>query len=134
MGHLNLKALNMKIFLISITAAFAGSISSAVSEEFDYVGDNHSWSLLCNQSGYVMRSQFPVSRFHEAGANSKISNEIETLYLGRSCDAKHSVLVAGSWCWANGGFVVELERQRIGFPRQELQCPVRESQSLGCQC
>jgi hypothetical protein len=44
-----------------------------------------------------------------------------TIYLGTSCDAEAPGFGAGTWGWANGGFVAELEKIRVGFPRQELQ-------------
>lgn len=96
---------------------------TAAAEEFPYVGDNHAWKLACNASGYVLTSRDPVVRFHEGGANSRVTDQVETLYLGRSCDAFHPVLGTGTWCWANGGFRAEIAGEIIGFPRQELSCP-----------
>jgi hypothetical protein len=100
-----------------------------------YVGDNHSWSISCNSSGYELKSRDPVTRFIEAGAGSTVSDGIETLYLGRACDAQHNVLGKGSWCWANGGFRAEFENgASIGFPRQELSCPEQSEEIPGCGC
>ena len=42
-----------------------------------------------------------------------------TLYLGKSCDAYSPQFGKGTWSWANGGVLVELEKKKIGFPRQE---------------
>lgn len=110
-------------------------IIPALPAHADYVGDNHSWSVSCNASGYELRSKYPVSRFIEAGANSSVSEEIETLYLGKSCDAAHKVLGKGKWCWANGGFRAEFGNgATIGFPRQELSCPKQEFELTGCGC
>lgn len=121
------------------TALLASALVSAIpfaasAEDFGYVSDNHSWSMSCNQSGYVLRSQYPVSRFHEAGAGSTVTREKETLYLGRSCDASHTVLGDGKWCWANGGFFAEFDGYRMGFPRQELNCPNQDNEFPGCGC
>lgn len=103
-------------------------------QEYDYYGDNHSWSMSCNKSGYVLRSRYPVTRFKEAGTNSKLNHANETLYLGQSCDASHTVLGEGKWCWANGGFIAEFQSSKMGFPRQELNCPNNENSFLGCRC
>ena len=43
-----------------------------------------------------------------------------TIYLGRDCDAWSRSDGRGDWHWANGGLVIELARQRLAFPRQEL--------------
>ncbi|MGX1498577.1 hypothetical protein ACSSV1_003628 [Labrenzia sp. MBR-25] len=125
--------LNTIAFAMMIAAASLAP-KTASAEDYGYVSDNHSWSLSCNASGYVLRSQFPVARFHEAGAGSTVSREKETLYLGRSCDASHTVLGEGKWCWANGGFMAEFNNAKMGFPRQELICPNSNDDFLGCQC
>ncbi|MBO9424569.1 hypothetical protein J7444_07550 [Labrenzia sp. R4_1] len=114
---------------------FAPAIASiAIAEDYNYVGDNHSWSLTCNNSGFVLRSQYPVSRFHSAGAASSVTSEKEILYLGNSCDASHTVLGDGKWCWANGGFSAEFEHFRIGFPRQEILCQQASIAASDCRC
>ncbi|WP_420333632.1 hypothetical protein [Roseibium sp.] len=120
--------------LLSSVAFFIFLSNAALSEQFDYVGDNHSWSLSCNASGYVLKSQYPVTRFFEAGAASSVTRERETLYLGRSCDASSTTMGEGKWCWANGGFFAEFERHRVGFPRQELFCPGGGNDVPGCGC
>lgn len=100
-----------------------------------YIGDNHTWNLSCNESGYQLTSKYPVSRFVEAGADSSTTEAIETLYLGKGCDASHKVLGKGKWCWANGGFTAEFEGgASIGFPRQELSCPDKKFEINGCGC
>jgi len=120
-------------FLIA-AASLAGLPLPASADNFDYVSDHHSWSLSCNESGYVLTSQYPVTRFHEAGANSSVTRDRETLYLGRSCDASNAALGTGKWCWANGGFAAEFETHRMGFPRQELICPGRSYEAPDCRC
>ncbi len=123
----------LKILAISIALAILFPFYS-IAQGYDYVSSNHSWSVSCNKSGYVLRSQYPVSRFHEAGAGSYVTRERETLYLGRSCDASNSVLGDGKWCWANGGFFAEFGRYNMGFPRQELVCPNAVDGFPGCRC
>lgn len=125
--------LSTTIFILTVSALILLPLD-AIAEDYSYVGDNHSWSISCNKSGYVLRSQYPVTRFHEAGAGSSVTHEKETLYLGRSCDARHSVLDDGKWCWGNGGFVAEFDTFRIGFPRQELICPNNDDDFRGCGC
>ncbi|MEM9630111.1 MAG: hypothetical protein AAGA50_02205 [Pseudomonadota bacterium] len=123
----------LKVLAVSIASVTMYS-SLVLAEDYGYVSDNHSWSLSCNNSGYVLQSQYPVTRFHEAGAGSSVTRERETLYLGRSCDASNSVLGDGKWCWANGGFFAELGEYRMGFPRQELICPNEADDVLDCRC
>lgn len=120
--------------LFALIAIFGFFSEASLSEEFGYVGDNHSWSLSCNASGYVLKSQYPVTRFFEAGAASSVTRERETLYLGRSCDASSTTMGEGKWCWANGGFFAEFETHRISFPRQEVICPGGGDDSLACGC
>lgn len=127
--------MNLNTILIAVLAAAVHLVPfTAMAEDFDYVSSNHSWSISCNTSGYVLRSQYPVTRFHEAGVNSSVTREKETLYLGRSCDASHTVLGDGKWCWANGGFSAEFDKMRMGFPRQELMCPTPQDDFMGCRC
>lgn len=118
--------------IMPVGAILAGLTAPAIA---DYVGDNHTWVLACNASGYELTSKYPVSRFIEGGANSTSTEEIEKLYLGRSCDAEHKVFGKGKWCWANGGFKAEFENgASIGFPRQELSCPDAKNEIDGCEC
>ena len=88
--------------------------------------DGHDYDVTCNESGMVLESSREVSRFVGQGANTRIVTGIEKIYLGKSCDAFHTVFGAGSWGWANGGIRAEFAEYFIGFPRQELFCPVFE--------
>ena len=75
------------------------------------------------------------NRFAQSGANQIFIRETEVNYLGRTCDAAVQQLGEGSWCWGNGGFMVELVDQTlgfdrdsfVGFPRQDLTCPLGQS-------
>lgn len=107
---------------------------SAPSTAGGYVADGHEWDLQCNDNGFRLRSKSVVTRFIEAGVNSRAEKGRETMYLGRSCDALHSVLGGGTWCWANGGFKADFSGTTIGFPRQELICERALSFSLDCDC
>ena len=117
--------------LVTAAALFAGGVLPASAQ---YIADNHSWNLTCNPSGYQLKSKYPVSRFVEAGANSSTTEAIETIYLGKSCDAQHKLFGKGKWCWANGGFTVEFAKNSIGFPRQELACSNPAFDIDGCGC
>ncbi len=99
-----------------------------------YVADNHDWELTCTADGFQLRSIYPVARFFEGGAASRVTSERETLFLGRSCDAAHKHFGQGSWCWGNGGFRAEFADHMIGFPRQELHCAGAENELTGCGC
>ncbi len=101
---------------------------------YAFFADNHSWSVECNASGYVLISDHPVTRYFEAGAMSRIEQGIETIYLGNSCDAENTHLGAGTWCYANGGFVAEFDSRSIGFPRQEIHCGDTAADIPPCQC
>ena len=98
-----------------------------------YVSDGHEYTLSCNENGYVFRSKYPVSRYIEAGANSKvITLNPEKIYLGKDCDAHHKVYGGGKWCWANGGISVEFALHSFGFPRQELICEKEPENNCNC--
>lgn len=120
-------------YVIATLAALAAGIASAKAQ---YVSsEGHSYTSSCNASGYVFSSEYPVSRFIEGGAASRIEKGTEVIYLGKSCDASNKVLGSGKWCWANGGFVIEFEAgSRLGFPRQELYCPANDDLGLNCGC
>lgn len=96
--------------------------------------DGHEYTLSCNGDGYVMGSLYPVVRFVGSGAATQTVTGTETLYLGRSCDAYSKSLGTGSWCWANGGFLVSFPAIQIGFPRQELYCPTQDDLGQSCVC
>ncbi|MGG7565140.1 hypothetical protein ACQ5SO_03120 [Rhodovulum sp. DZ06] len=100
-----------------------------------YVSQNHAWEAVCNPSGYALTSRDRVVRFFEGGANSRVTDGRETLYLGKSCDAYHAEFGEGRWCWANGGFRAEFADTIFGFPRQEISCPDGDIDlGLHCSC
>ena len=107
------------------------SLGAAASE---YIADYHKWKLSCNASGYVLKSKYPVARFSEAGADSKQTEQIETIYLGKNCDASHKLFGKGKWCWANAGFSATFNDHEFRFPRQELVCPDAQDETLDCSC
>lgn len=103
--------------------------TGAVAEDWIYIsGEGHQYQYARNANGAVLTSLYPVARFTGTGALTQVETGIETLYLGRDCDAFAKVLGEGTWAWANGGFVVEFGGHRIGFPRQEIDA----GQGLGC--
>ncbi len=55
---------------------------------------------------------------NQHGAILRVSGE--EIYLGVSCDAFSTRRGEGEWSWANGGFWVTFQDERIFFPRQEL--------------
>lgn len=104
--------------------------SAAMAQGFTYVsGEGHQYRYERNENGAVLTSLYPVARFTGFGAMTRIETGTEVLYLGRDCDAYSKVLGEGNWSWANGGFVVEFDNHRIGFPRQEIEA----GQDLNCR-
>lgn len=82
----------------------------------------HVYSGQCNAHGMVLQSQHPVGRHLGVGADGP-TVEIETVYLGKGCDAYSERLGGGEWGWANGGFTIDFPDASISFPRQEVYCP-----------
>lgn len=119
--------------IISIVAVLV-TLAAAETAKADYIADNHTWIVSCNSSGYALKSKFPVSRFIEAGVSSSSTEAIETLYLGKACDASHKLFGKGKWCQANGGFRATLAKHEFGFPRQELMCPDANDTGADCPC
>lgn len=87
-----------------------------------FSGDGHAYEVTCNENGFVLTSLHPVYRFIENGALSSIEEGVETIYLGKSCDAFTETFGTGTWGRANGGFLATFDRFSIGFPRQEPFC------------
>jgi hypothetical protein len=117
-------------YLAALLFCFAFPASAQVS------GEGHFYDTACNSNGYVLTSQNPVGRFFGQGAATSITNERETIYLGTACDASRTGWSGGTWCWANGGVLIEFEEYRIGFPRQGLYCPAGgyQLEFSGCGC
>lgn len=115
--------------------ALVAALTSGATTALSYTSDGHSYELECNSSGYVLESEYPVTRLTGQGAATREVKGIEKIYLGKSCDAYHAVFGNGSWCWANGGFVAQFPTHRFGFARQELYCPDgNDSVGLNCAC
>lgn len=96
--------------------------------------DGHEYNSACNANGYVLTSLYPVARAVGYGASTEHVSGIETLYLGKSCDAYTKGFGSGTWCWANGGFLADFGGLSVGFPRQELFCSSDESLGSDCVC
>lgn len=115
--------------------AFLLGLALVPAPALSYVSsDGHEYDATCNADGYVLTSLFPVARAVGHGAATHHIRGVETLYLGRSCDAYTKAFGHGQWCWANGGFVVEFTGLSVGFARQELYCAARESIGDNCRC
>jgi len=110
------------VIQIATIAVSIGLSSVAVGQEdWTYVSqEGHQYSASLNADGAVLVSLYPVARFTGSGAMTQVITGIETLYLGRGCDAYSKVLGSGTWAWANGGFVTRFEDREIWFPRQEI--------------
>lgn len=106
--------------LCVVLPSFAAADTHADNRAFST--DGHSYQMACNTNGFVLTSDYPVARFIENGVLSEIEEGIETLYLGKSCDAFTQVYGNGTWGLANGGFAVSFDDYRIGFPRQAPFC------------
>lgn len=96
--------------------------------------EGHEYSSTCNESGMVLTSVNPVSRFIEQGADSHVISGKEKIYLGIRCDAYNKALGKGEWGWANGGFWIEFASGRVSFPRQEVYCKENEPQPFDMEC
>lgn len=118
-----------------LTASFAISLATCLASGASaYVSGGHEYSSSCNPDGYVLTSLYPVVREMGQGAMTQHISGIESIYLGRSCDAFHPLYGDGSWCWANGGFVAEFAEARFGFARQELSCQAGVDPGNDCLC
>jgi len=118
----------MRFLLALAVAVTAYSAEAYVSSE------GHWYDLSCNASGYVLSSRAPVGRWFGQGASTTVTEDRETIYLGRSCDAVRTGWTGGTWCWANGGVSIGFDQYGIGFPRQELICPQGEIDLLDLNC
>ena len=83
--------------------------------------DGRDFEAACNQNGFVLTS-------------SPDARGTDTIYLGKGCDAQSATLGSGTWCWANGGFLVDFKDTSIGFPRQELHCSGAVEPEHDCGC
>ncbi|HAT86238.1 MAG TPA: hypothetical protein DCS30_10020 [Rhizobiales bacterium] len=119
---------NAGVFVLLASLSVIPAPGLAQDAPTDYVGENHVWVLNCNSHGYKLKSKYPLSWYDE---NYRYHEKRVTLYMGKTCDASTVSFGKGTWCWANGGFVADLVKRRIGFPRQELIC---DAQSLPMKC
>ena len=119
-----------KIFIYTLVIALPGMATAF--ERISTAG--HVYQMDCNADGYVLTSKNTVSRAVGEGVNTRYHTDIETIYLGRSCDAFSKILGGRMWCWANGGTTVELARLQVTFARPELVCPAIPNLNDGCRC
>lgn len=126
----------MRGFLSGVAGVVATLISTGTlsAQEYGYISHGHRYALKCNQHGYELTSKYPVFRFSDSSAQPKKFDGIERIYLGRKCDAVHSLFGGGKWCQANGGFKIEFSDFEFGFPRQGLTCDKAALQIDGCDC
>ena len=117
-----------------VGASFCFSVSPVLADATYTSASGHDYKLTCNENGFVLTSVYPVSRFVGSGADTKTVRGTEIIYMGRSCDAFSETLGGGAWCWANGGFFVEVAGSGIGFPRQELYCANDDDLGFSCRC
>lgn len=92
----------MKLFTTIAAGVFMASAVSASAELLRHDTTGLPYLASENENGIVMRS------------------DKGTLYLGKNCDAFHTVYGAGTWDWANGGFRAVLGNRIIGFPRSDV--------------
>lgn len=122
--------MRLRIFMAAMTTALG--LSSAVLSQGDWIyisQEGHQYRASLNPDGVALASLYPVARFTGTGAMTQVITEIETLYLGRDCDAFSKVLGRGVWTWANGGFGADFKDRKIWFPRQEIDA----NNGLNCQ-
>lgn len=113
----------MRMKKAAVTLALTLGFASTAFGQADWVyvsSEGHQYQYSQNADGAVLKSLYPVARFQGTGAMTEVITGIETLYLGRDCDAFTKIHGQGSWAWANGGFTIEFDGHRIGFPRQEI--------------
>lgn len=79
--------------------AFFGLAASSFAAYVD--GSGIEYTMTKNEHGVILKSNKA------------------TLYLGKSCDAYSPQFGKGTWAWANGGVMVDLKKNKIGFPRQD---------------
>ena len=99
--------------------------SAASAEEFVQTHNE----ALCNENGYVLE---PNNQMQDKQLENKLLSS--NLYLGVSCDSYHRQLGSGSWCWANGGVLVEFSGEVLGLARYELPACPQHSDELACSC
>lgn len=113
----------MKRRICSVLFTIALTVASTATSAEDWVfisSEGHQYQYVQNSDGAVLKSLYPVARFHGTGAMTEVITGIETLYLGRNCDASSKVLGSGAWAWSNGGFVTKFDDHEIWFPKQEI--------------
>lgn len=121
--------------MVSLAFGFISALANAEPAMVHYSSDGDRYDVTCNEHGYVLRSIDALSRLSRSGGSKMSNREPLTIYMGRDCDVYSPELGSGAWCWANGGFLVEITKvTSIGFPRQDLDCPIDAGLGAWCQC
>ena len=94
-----------KAFLLSACFVICGA-SSAFAQTF-VTAEGVRYQAACNVHGAVLSPVDPAR---------------VPIYLGNTCEAYMPGIGAGTWGWANGGFVARIEGVRIPFGRQDPPC------------
>jgi hypothetical protein len=102
----------MLILMTTTTTVLFSVMVGAIARAADYVDSGGiKYTMTTNKNGVVLKSK------------------TETIYLGKDCDAYSRRYGKGTWGWANGGVSIELQKGKIGFPRQgspfkDNRCPL----------
>lgn len=115
---------------IAFTLCPAFALAEGAGDNRAFSSDGHSYKMICNENGFVLTSEYPTARIIENGVLSEVIEGIETVYLGKTCDAFTQAFGEGTWGLANGGFAVNFDDFRIGFPRQGPFCEPGEGEAV----
>lgn len=127
----------LKLVIVSVFLLFSNTVTSFAIDTHELLRESSGgdqYKMTCDLSGYTLASVQPISRILSYSKKTPVVNEQEIVHLNRNCAAYSKYLGAGKWCWANGGFVIELAESRIGFPRQELVCQGDNNLGINCRC
>ena len=93
----------MKLISTIAAAAFLASAVSLSAEQMRQDSNGAWYQVSENANGLVFKA-----------------DNGSTLYLGKDCDAFHTVFGAGRWDWGNAGFGANLGDYSIGFLRNDV--------------
>lgn len=99
--------MKLLIYSIFLGSALLPSASNAeYAQRFFWSADNEEYGSACTPEAF-----FFLNRKNDG-----------SMTLENNCHAQAADGREGSWCWSNGGFVVDLDDESINFPRQEIGC------------